>query len=504
MLAVEMGQIQNLVLDRPTATSARAVVIGDEALLLPPGLSANETRNSLRTFLGGMPGAPFPLRALSGNTSPTLSPSPRWSEALPQLRAIAGRVTSWKISGDGRCVPTGWLESHSAEGRLAPVEIVASELHDLGSDVQVVMVTAVSRSPEPVTNDSMRAAGRPVLRSVSTGFDPLSTSERALGEGIERYALGMIPADRLVHVPAIDLQESFYDPTEYLRYRKEQLTDRSIQIFDPTEDNWWVQGKRLDGRDEKVWIPAALVFAPFTQIPSWTTVGVQNSSGAAFHPISTTARELGWRELVERDAFLRVWRGGRPIVVIEEEGRSARAKSILNALRDTSRDTRLLVGRVQSRASNLGVPVVIAYGPAVGICIGSCAGSGPEALEHAALECFAQSVMRPSASIVDPDDVLTASDHAAFFCHEDRYRLADGLLTVGRSAIHASPALIDCHGAFVVELELPHGVQGHAVRVIDSRLLPLTFGHGNEPLGSLAAAFEGSEFGDWSWPHPFP
>jgi hypothetical protein len=248
------------------------------------------------------------------------------------------------------------------------------------------------------------------------------------------------------------------------------------------------------------------VFAPFPDIPQWAHWGVQTSNGAAFHPNLDQAIDAAWLELVERDAFLRTWRLGLDIRAVATERLPTTAKEIVRWIVAKHENTRVAVGLLAHKPAP--VWIVFASGPDIGVCIGAAAGRFRRSVDKAAGECLGQ-VLFPSPPVEAPESVKGPTDHLGYFRFGQRFRSADRLFN---SLLHdESMHLLSFKDAsprgYYVELELPAGVDGHAVRVIDPDLMPMTFGFDAEPLGRLlsqqALLVDVAPSTDLASPHPF-
>jgi hypothetical protein len=379
---------------------------------------------------------------------------------------------------------------------------------DLG-DATLSICASESACPEP-TFETSGAPMRPALRSLTADPSSERSAERALGEALERYAMGSVPHPRLRYGAARDLPGENLDPSTLVSYSAAQRQRLGLKTFSPANETWWIEGTHIAHPDRRIWIPAVLIFAPFPGVPGWTNGGIQSSNGAAFHPDLPEALKNGWLELVERDAFLRAWRqGALPLLDIPSRSLPPIARSVKNWIREQDRHNSVTVALLPS-PTRVPVCAMIASGPEIGIAIGAGAAETlSEAAISAACECACQ-VAFPVPPVASAPEVAHPIDHAGYFRFEDRFRAAKRLTQACRPAsnlLRRSPVAIEPRG-YAVELESPAPFPGHAVKVIDPTLIPLTFGHDNEPLGrhfreadSLA---EVDPVTDLAVPHPFP
>jgi hypothetical protein len=153
---------------------------------------------------------------------------------------------------------------------------------------------------------------------------------------------------------------------------------------------------------------------------------------------------------------------------------------------------------------------MIASGPEIGIAIGAAAAATfSEAASSAACECACNVAFQPP-SVARARDVTQPFHHAGYYRFGDRFQAAERLARSSRSgptpARRSSATLVP--KGYTVELEVPPPFPGYAVKVIDPDLIPLTFGHDNEPLErhlrEVSSLAEVDPMTDLSTPHPFP
>jgi hypothetical protein len=486
------------------------LTIGQEALWIPGDAASEELARTLRYFIGGLP-ADWLQRAagvLRGDVATPLESEPNIPSAALIHAVQQQRESFVALQWDTGLPPsvTGVGPRGTPTGRLAPARVVSVSSLPVG-DTSLTVCVADSACPEPTFEAPDAPLVRPTLRSVTIGPDASETQARAFGEALERYALGLVPTSRLRLAAARELDGPCLDPSAYLEYARAQCARQSLERFSPVEPIWWVQGTDVVDQETLMWIPAALVFAPFPQIPPWTNAGVQNSSGAAFHPTNAQAIASAWLELVERDAFIRAWRLPASVCAVPERDLPTAAAAAIGWIRQLDDANRVAAGVL---ASTTGVPVwaVFASGPAIGICIGAAAGDFEAAVVKAACECLCQAAFRPPA-VESPHDVRGPDGHAGFYCFGDRFRSADRLFDALVPAPRPPQSLNQpaAPRGYVVELETPAPFRGHAVKAIDPGLIPMTFGFDAEPLARLLrvqSPLAGvHEISHVAVPHPF-
>ena len=176
--------------------------------------------------------------------------------------------------------------------------------------------TAVRGLPSVLVTDAEPADPRPTLQqdvdSRAGGAAPTfaASAASATGEAVERYSAGFIPYGRLLFGTAAELGVPALPPPHWwLRRSGDDSGHPSEPVTDETALGW-VRAERLhDGGDAAV--PAQWVYLGYGRAPGeplllWTT-----STGLACAPDLPAAVLRGLLEVIERDAFLRVWRQRR-------------------------------------------------------------------------------------------------------------------------------------------------------------------------------------------------
>ncbi len=489
------------------------VVVGREAIWIPTEASTSAVASALRYFIGGLPHDLLGLAgaALRGENHPKARPEPE-PQTAKLFAAVHGKDTAfialrWNedrepwvagISQSGR-LPTG---------RLSPVRILGERQIDLG-DATLSISSSESTCPEPTFEGPDEQLVRPILRSLTTDPSSDHSAKRSLGEALERYAMGSVPHSRLRYGAAQDLPGAYLDPSTVVSYTEAQRKRQGISGFSPTEETWWIEGTEVSRAEKRIWIPAALVFAPFPEIPPWTNSGIQSSNGAAYHLTPREAIVNGWLELVERDAFLRAWRHeSSPILEVPPRSLPPIARSVRDWIQAQSQRNSVTIALLPS-PTRVPVCAMVASGPTIGIAIGAGAAENiSDALLSAACECACH-VAYPAPAVASVHEVAYASDHAGYYRFGDRFRAAERLSRACETAsTFAAPVAAATPRGYVVELEVPTPFPGHAVKVIDPSLIPLTFGHDNEPLGrhlrEVHSLAEIDPVDGSPTPHPFP
>jgi ribosomal protein S12 methylthiotransferase accessory factor YcaO len=326
----------------------------------------------------------------------------------------------------------------------------------------------------------------------------------AVAEAYERHCAGVVPAGDIFAARGSDLP-GFIAPEEFVSYRDSHLRrEPNLVPFSPTEQRLWVQVKRRDG--STVSVLADLVFFPFGR-PGIARHTYSNSSGMAAHETFPLAEEAAWRELVERDAFMRHWLGrkpGRHLEIPSGDGTVEHFTAMIEAAGWSLRCVQL--------GESPRLPIVAAIATHEGkLVVGASTASPHLAVAKACSEAWAGVCLpRGEEEVPAVDAVRTPSDHrrlyrwgahldeAAFLwdCEEEVSigELGDPPPMPAEAVVYRWPAHVSA----------PYRV----VRVMCPTMIPITFGVGCEPLGrSDAAALvsaTGRSLDTPLFPHPFP
>lgn len=487
------------------------LVLGQEALWIPETAASADLAATLRYFVGGLPrewllAASAALRGV-GAEPPAGCPPTAAAGLVAAVRADPNSITALGWTDTITLTVTGTNRGGLPTGRLAPAAVVSTANISIGTE-RLSLCVSRSLCPEPTFETSDRLTWRPELRSMTLGVDHAETQERALGEALERYALGTVPFNRLSNATAYELDSPFLDPSTFLAYSPRQRERQGLAEFAADRAEWWVCGRDLGGRNDTRAIPAAIIFAPFPYIPQWTNAGVQNSSGTAFHPDPDRAVQTAWLELVERDAFLRAWRLSWPMGAVRRRHLPQVAVAVCDWITMQHRRNTVVVAAL---ASPTGVPVwaVFATGPTIGVCVGSAAGNFERSVTKAACECLAQTMFSIPA-LENQRYVRAPHEHAGYYRFAGRYAEAERelLARLSAPATDFPPCKDPTPRGVAVDLDVPWPFPGAAARVVDASLIPMTFGFDTEPVGRLRQSqpqlYDVDEHSDVAAPHPFP
>ncbi len=366
----------------------------------------------------------------------------------------------------------------------------------------------------------------------------------AIGEAIERYSGSYVPAERLIVASADELGADAVEPSRFALFSDEQHAAPGFPFrrFRPETVVSWVEGFALPG-GERAFLPAQLVYMPWRrQSPDEIRIGHTTSSGLACGATLEEAVLAGLLEVIERDAFMLVWRNrlSLPLLdwsadpeVVELDRRYFAPTGLRYAAVDLSvfLDVPTVLGVVHGPPGQLGAfGVGAASAPAV-------AGAWRKALAEAfsvqrwvrdvALE-EPERVGRPASAI------STFDEHTLFYADRNRALRAEFLASSpdrkattavapleGENVLEQIEALarrLDDRGAsaYAVDVTSPdvRAADLRVVHVVAPELCPLDVVEGARFLGGrrmIHAAFEAGlvprplELSDLNPdPHPFP
>jgi ribosomal protein S12 methylthiotransferase accessory factor YcaO len=331
----------------------------------------------------------------------------------------------------------------------------------------------------------------PVEACIGVGATEALARSKCHGEGIERFRLGDADPLRLVSAAEPNLKVPYLAGDAFIAYRSEQRERLGLEPYSPEAVEQWITGFRWDGT--RVAVPACLVWCPFPR-PRWLAHGAQSSNGAAAWGGLREARRRAWLELVERDAFIRMWRTEAVPERIMPKGLSAEMRDWLSQR------------GIDSFVLKLAGPFEVSVACAIGIseshlCIGAAAGSASEIVDKAMFEVVMQHLF-PATTQVEAKDVSTPSDHAAFWSHrrdEDLERVLSGPKVAQREDEDTDTSdPMDSDAVFVTLANRGIAV----VKALSPNLVPMTFGFDAEPLATYRSAFGFDQAGPLT-PHPF-
>lgn len=458
-----------------------AVFTTDEALWL--GADADLNRAALRLFISRFEDVDHRVLygALAAGANVTIGGDLPPLDALEAILALVDDsqgVASWNLNS---LTPTGGA-NHIADlgeaGRIGVTQVVDNRDVWTGCDERVVISVGVSALPNLAVTATLDFKNL-VPGVVGVASKPDLARAKCIAEGIERFASGSVDPTRITVAKAQDLR-SWLDPREVFNFTAPQRQRRGLTEFRDDEAGYWIEGRR---DRSPIWVAAALVYYPFSDLPPWLPASAVSSSGVAAADSRPEAITRAWLELVERDAFQRVMATGPldpPDLLVLGEDASKPLVLLLEHLRTYGEVTLLALPTPDH------VPTVLARCETDdGIALGMSASKGEEeAAWKAATEALAQAD-RPYRYEMQPEDVETPGDHAALYRHGHFRKELDWMLRGTPRAISSSTVRVSVprERVAVVDLTCSFAPRTFVVRVLDPTLIPLTFGYDSEPLG---------------------
>ncbi|MGR4854758.1 YcaO-like family protein [Streptomyces sp. LARHCF252] len=269
-------------------------------------------------------------------------------------------------------------------------------------------------------SDKNGSAVRVAEKCGGKGFIADDALVGALGEAIERYSAALPPAE--VHsARAEDLEGDVLDPSKLVLYGSRQYARPGFPYrhYDPRAHYPWVQGEWLDGTGD-VWLPANLVYytPPGREaLAQVTTNGL--AAGCGWEDASCRAT----LELIERDAFLRMWITRTAPVRLDLDGVDSPAiERVARLVRDLQAHDLALGFYLLPAAGDVTVVLCLGLGDGrqwPGAIVGTAASVDPRsAVEKAALEqaytaLYLRDVLASGRRLPKSDaEVRTFLDHA--------------------------------------------------------------------------------------------
>lgn len=357
--------------------------------------------------------------------------------------------------------------------------------------------------------------------------DAAMACTKAAAEALERHAcahpagLYFARHDELDH--AIDPRAVHaYLPAQYAR------TDFPFAPFEPDGKYLWKDG--LDyASGRKVAMLADLVYwGHGAQSGRERPYANTSTSGVAAYPSHQGALERAVLELIERDAFMRVWLGRSVTPTVQLASLPAPVRQRLQALAEIG-----VAVQVKDFSQGL-APVVCVFAQNLGWhftrVATACAFEPEQALHQALAEvetAVALFVPGKERRRIEPEDVATPRDHGDLYTQRRYFRRADFLAAEGPLVAlrqvgagmprnwSALTTLLAAQGKKILHFDLsfPGAAlrQGREplaiVRAIVPGLVPISFGWRTEPLATVRAESKAGRMprvraGSY-FPHPF-
>jgi ribosomal protein S12 methylthiotransferase accessory factor len=350
---------------------------------------------------------------------------------------------------------------------------------------------------------------------------------KALAEAREWAAYEKAP-EGLLQAQLTEL-ENVVHPYQIFKFHENQFEVEgfSFKPFKKIEKYAWVEAAELL-QGSKTYVLADHVYS---QHPSSTKRCASiSSSGVAAHTEQSQAVKNGTLELIERDAFMNAYLGKLSLPTIAQESLPKQIQARINHLKENG-------FKVWIKDFSLDLaPVVFVLAQSKELTFTTCASCShfeyEEAVDHALME-VEQSVLSRltygEPKVIKPSEVRSVHDHGTLYDQDQYFQKADFLvrdgekITLEEAGKHATQSwkklLIqlreESRQLFTIPLYLEKDLGGnqglHIVRSIIPGLVPIGFGHMQEPRGMERVITIAKQFGNKSityrdmpkLPHPF-
>lgn len=350
--------------------------------------------------------------------------------------------------------------------------------------------------------------------------DPALACRKAVAETIERQ--GYCEPRDLRPAAYADLADALH-PHQVARFTPGQYRRKGFPCspFDELAPQFWAKAERLtDG--QHISVLADLVYSADSlrnRHGQTRFYWLSNSSGCAAGTTQADARLAGMLELIERDGFMRHWLAQQPGTGLPFDSLPRAVQTRIHAIHQTGFSV-----SVQTLPSSYAqVAFLMArHADRRVACVSAGAGLGLQrALESALseLESRVFSLLHGVAiGRIRPANVRTPDDHFDLYASPTWFHRADNLATprtqmpfahAERRDLPTAQALYDGLVAqgiapLFVDITPRQNALGSGERLAVARafapgLVPMSFGSGMEPRGSVASHHPASTF-----PHPFP
>lgn len=374
------------------------------------------------------------------------------------------------------------------EGRLVEGAGLTSLWRQPG-DLSFHQVLATMRADEDasVGEEENRMCG-------GTGASTIAARAKAIVECVERHSSGVVRIDRFGS--ASDVNPSF-DLAPYAPLRPDQIRNNAfLTEFEPETPIEWVEALELPS-GEQTFVPIDLAFYPLsTKSLGRPLLFAANSSGVASHTDPHEAMRRALLELIERHAVLTSWHAQLAPHLVPQDDLSEYATNRRRYWREQGYDLLVLDYTV------LGTPVA-------GVAIGSDAHFPAFAFGSAAAVDFDTAVVKAlqeaevgiagyrslEDEAIAAEVVATPIQHGRFHAYDEHRTAWSFLLSSKTPAAYVTPDALTDFDRLVAEVEptmvtLDSPEPIHTVRVLSTRLFPISFGAGLEhrPQWSVAPA----------------
>lgn len=380
----------------------------------------------------------------------------------------------------------------SSEDQL---EKLANELIGKGKPIRRLTPISNDQSRGTVAIFGVHAYARhaddPRSNFIASGSATSSALARikAIAEAYERYASGLVRVDRVAS--AIELtkaKEAWLDPRIVAPWTDKQYMQFSdkYEQFDEKKPLQWVEGFR-PGTSIPVWVPVDLTFYPLHP-EQWNRkrYAAATSSGVAAYTNEPEAIKRATFELLERHALMYTWFKQQPLMRISNNKLPYHYRRRIEYWASQGRQVYILDMSSQSYGM-VGVSVVIT-GNSFPYFMSGAAVS--DAFEPALAKAFHETELmvmclrEPDKPWhLEPKQVKSITDHALLYAQPE-YAQSLRWLWSGKEVNSIPtqsvkmPALFDNLDAIAVRLS-PDKAPLSVVRVLSDKLIPISFGYGN-------------------------
>lgn len=159
-------------------------------------------------------------------------------------------------------------------------------------------------------------------RSSGCGYDKESCLLSTIGESVERYAPVFYDPKELIYSSYSNLDKCAIHPDQVSLFHDKQfennLSQKITKLTSDTELSWISTIDLINNRNE-VYVPAQLIYLPFTKDQNWITYNT--STGLAAHTSYYKAILNALFECIERDSFVLTWMQKMiaPKIIISED-----------------------------------------------------------------------------------------------------------------------------------------------------------------------------------------
>lgn len=306
---------------------------------------------------------------------------------------------------------------------------------------------------------------------------------KAILEGYERYISKNVRWD--FRGSKNDLGgKKIIDPSKYYPLLEKQVNKFNLQPFTDSLDIEWISGLNASG--EEVFVPIDYVFYPIQNIGR-KLIARTNSSGIAVFDNFIEAERRGFLEIIERDAIMRAWFEQKPLNKLPIESLPLHEYKRLTFWKSQNRNVHIFDISVHGVIVTLAMitgdetPYFVCGAAASDISLEDSIHKAYREAEFALL-CYTNN---PEEKHVDYNDVYYVSDHSNL-CKCRDYSDSISWLWSSNPTNKCLPVITSSLDDLKVNLETVtikltnDDSRFVAVKVLSERLIPISFGFGEE------------------------